>query len=106
LKSCIQRKDSSVLIAKTGNKLCPVTWLSRYLEAAKLTPGSEEFLFTSVQFCRKSETYQASKDGRIFSLNTRFLNLISANSLHLKNPEKPIKHKMQIRKSETFCKFL
>jgi len=59
-KTDIYRKGSSVLIAKTGNKLCPVTWLSRYIEAAKLTPGSEEFLFTSVQFCRKSGTYKAS----------------------------------------------
>ena len=60
-KTDIYRKGSSVLIAKTGNKLCPVTWLSRYIDwAAKLTPGSEEFLFTSVQFCRKLGTYKAS----------------------------------------------
>jgi hypothetical protein len=34
--------------------------------------------------------------------------VISANSLYQKNPEKPIKYKMQIpvRNSETFCKFL
>ena len=49
-----------MVIAKTGNKLCPVSWLKRYIETAKFRPGSDEYLFTPVQFCRKLGTYKVS----------------------------------------------
>lgn len=35
-KTDIYRRGNKVLIAKTGNKLCPVTFLLRYIEAASL----------------------------------------------------------------------
>ena len=54
-KTDIYRKGSSVLIAKTGNKLCPVTWLSRYIEATKLTPGSEDFFLLQYSFAGSRE---------------------------------------------------
>ena len=59
-KTDTYRKGSSVIIARTGNILCPVTWLNRYIETAKFTFGSDEFLFTSVQFCRKLGIYKIS----------------------------------------------
>ena len=59
-KTDVYRKGSSVIIAKTGNNLCPVSWLNRYIETAKFTPGSDEFLFTTVQFCRKLGVYKIS----------------------------------------------
>ena len=59
-KTDIYRQGASVIIARTGNKLCPVYWLKRYIEAAKFTAGSDQHLFTSVQFCRSSGLYKVS----------------------------------------------
>ena len=57
-KTDIYRRGNSVVIAKTGNKLCPVFWLRKYIEAACLNIGSNEYIFTSIQFCKKTSVYR------------------------------------------------
>lgn len=42
-----------VVIAKTGNKLCPVSYLEKYISYSGLVFQSEEFIFRAVTFLRK-----------------------------------------------------
>lgn len=57
-KTDIYRRGNKVLIAKTGNKLCPVSFLLRYIRKAELNFDTEEFLFTSIRFMKKSNLYK------------------------------------------------
>lgn len=57
-KTDIYRRGNKVLIAKTGNKLCPVTFLLRYINSASFSKNSSEFLFTSIQFCKRINEYK------------------------------------------------
>lgn len=51
------QKGSEIVIAKTGNKLCPVSWLKNYLAAASLTVSSDEYIFTKVKFLKSKNKY-------------------------------------------------
>jgi integrase len=52
-----KKLGSEVIIAKLQTKLCPVSWLLKYIAAAGLNFHSEEFLFTKVRFLRKTNSY-------------------------------------------------
>ena len=57
-KTDIYRRGNKVLIAKTGNKLCPETILLRYINSASFSKNSSEYLFTSIQFCKRINEYK------------------------------------------------
>lgn len=57
-KTDIYRRGNKVVIAKTGNKLCPVNFLKKYIEAANLTLHSCEYLFTSIQFIKSLQVHR------------------------------------------------
>jgi diphthamide biosynthesis methyltransferase len=44
-KTDIYRRGNKVVIAKTGNKLCPVKFLKKYIEAANLNLHSCIFIY-------------------------------------------------------------
>ena len=45
---------TDVVIAKTGNKLCPVSWLQKYINSSGLASSSDNFLFSRLRFFKKS----------------------------------------------------
>ena len=51
------REGSTVLIARTNLPTCPVQMLERYLRLINLTEPSE-FLFRSLTYCKKSNSYK------------------------------------------------
>ena len=57
-KTDIYRRGNKVFIAKTGKKLCPVSLLLRYIKSANLNLDSSEYLFTSVQFLKSTQSYR------------------------------------------------
>ena len=38
--------------------MCPVSWLRKYIDIANLDISSEDYLFTSINFVRSSNTYK------------------------------------------------
>ena len=59
-KTDIYRKGNSVIIARTGNILCPVHWLQKYIDLAELDNTSSDFLFTAINFFKSSGKYRAT----------------------------------------------
>lgn len=57
-KTDIYRRENTVLIAKAGNKLCPVTFLLRYINSTSFSKNSKEYLSTSIQFCKRINEYK------------------------------------------------
>ncbi|XP_053405553.1 uncharacterized protein LOC128558980 [Mercenaria mercenaria] len=51
------KSGSEILIAKTQTKLCPVSWLLKYIAVAGLTFASDEFIFTKVRYIKKTDKY-------------------------------------------------
>ena len=49
------REGSWVYIAKTGNCTCPYTYLIKYLEAARIPSFSQNFIFRSLRYDKKSK---------------------------------------------------
>ena len=49
-KTDIYRRRHSMIIGKTGNELCPIYWLKRYILLVGLSLGSEEFVLTAINF--------------------------------------------------------
>jgi hypothetical protein len=49
-KTDIYWRDIIVVIAKTGNDLCPVTWLKKYVQLADLNSNPELFICRSLCF--------------------------------------------------------
>ena len=61
-KTDIYRRGNTVVISKTGNELCPVTWLKKYLQVANLDSSPDSFIFRSVWFSKVQNTYKLSKN--------------------------------------------
>lgn len=61
-KTDVLRDGNVVVIAKTGNSTCPVELLLRYLHKAEILPGSDEFIFRSVHFCKRQKRHVLRKD--------------------------------------------
>lgn len=51
------KKGASIDIARTNNKLCPVSWLLRYVDMAGLTFSSNEYIFTRIRLCKNRGKY-------------------------------------------------
>ena len=66
-KTDIYRRGNTVVIAKTGNDLCPVTWLKKYVQLADLNSNPEFFIFRSLCFFKSQKTYKLNKNNRPLS---------------------------------------
>ena len=56
-KTDVYRRGNSIVIAGTSNKLCPVSWLKRYIEAVDLIYGSDQFVFRNIVYFKNSNRY-------------------------------------------------
>ena len=61
-KTDIYRRGNIVVIAKTGNDLCPVTWLKKYVQLADLNSNPEFFIFRSRCFFKLQKMYKLNKN--------------------------------------------
>lgn len=57
-KTDVYKEGSTVVISRTPNDTCPVAMLERYLRKANIMPSSEEFIFRSILYCKKSKSYK------------------------------------------------
>lgn len=61
-KTDVYREGRDVVISKTGNNTCPVAMLEHYMKLAKISENSDEFIFRSLSYCSKSDTYKLRKN--------------------------------------------
>lgn len=66
-KTDIYRRGNSVIIAKTGNNLCPVFWLNKYIDLLGLEKISEDDLFTAVNYLKSQNVYKTSNKSKPLS---------------------------------------
>lgn len=59
-KTDVYKEGSTVVISRTPNDTCPVAtcMLEKYLRKANIMPSSEEFIFRSILYCKKSKSYK------------------------------------------------
>ncbi|XP_033762818.1 integrase/recombinase xerD homolog isoform X1 [Pecten maximus] len=57
-KTDIYREGNTVSIAKLDSQCCPVSMTLRYLQLAEIPHDSSEFIFRSLSFCPKSNSYK------------------------------------------------
>ncbi|KAK3085138.1 hypothetical protein FSP39_024971 [Pinctada imbricata] len=78
------KHGSDVCIARTNSKTCPVNILERYLCMADIKSDSNEFLFRSVSFCKKTNCYKLRKiNSPISYTRTREIILGAFNTIGL-----------------------
>lgn len=63
-KTDVYNKGSSVLIAKTGKKTCPVLHVCRYLNSAAIPVNSNMFIFRAVTYFKKLNVYHLRSQDR------------------------------------------
>lgn len=76
-KTDIYRRGNSVIIAKTGNDLCPVFWLNKYIDLLGLEKIFEDYLFTAVNYLKSQNVYKASNKSKPLSY-TRAREILSS----------------------------
>ena len=54
-------------IARTNNKLCPVSWLSKLIAMSGLTFSSKEYVFTRIKFCKNTNKYLVADSNKPLS---------------------------------------
>jgi integrase len=69
-KTDIFRKGNVVSISKTNSYLCPVSCLKSYIELAGISDISDEFIFRSIRFFKKSGIYRLSLINKPISYTT------------------------------------
>lgn len=57
----VYRRGNEITIAKTGGKLCPVSWIKHYLSLAEIENNSEDYIFRAECFYKSSEKYMLCK---------------------------------------------
>ncbi|KAJ8297739.1 hypothetical protein KUTeg_024270 [Tegillarca granosa] len=94
-KTDTYRRGNEIIIAKTGNKLCPVSWLNKYILKAGLSKDSSEYLFTAINYSSKSDTYKATNKNKGLSYTrAREIFLSSLKTLAL-DPKKYCLHSLR-----------
>lgn len=68
-KTDVFRQSNIVVIAKTGNKLCPLSYLEKYISYTGLVFQFEEFIFRAVTFFKKENVYRLSKINKPLTYN-------------------------------------
>ena len=61
-KTDVYRRGNKVIIARTGNDLCPVKWLKKYLDLADLHLESDLFIFRPLTFFKSKGVYKLNKN--------------------------------------------
>ena len=56
-KTDVYRQGNTVIIARTGGATCPVAMLELYLNMADIDIKSDEFIFRSISFIKKTDSY-------------------------------------------------
>lgn len=56
-KTDVYRQGNTVIIARTGGATCPVAILEHYLSMAGIDIKSDEFIFRSISFIKKTDSY-------------------------------------------------
>ena len=69
-KTDVYHQGKVSVIAKTGNELCPVANLSRYLIAAGIDSDSEKYIFRAVNFCKSENDYKIKSSDCSLSYST------------------------------------
>ena len=59
-KTDIYRRGNSIIIGKTGNELCPLFWLNKYISEAGFDNNPDNFLFTAVNYFKSIGSYKAT----------------------------------------------
>ena len=77
------RKGSNVLISRTYTSTCPVTMLERYLYMYKIDNNSNEFVFRSLSFCKKSQSFKLRGNNPLSYTRTREVLLSALESIGL-----------------------
>lgn len=49
-KTDIYRRGNVVIIAKTGNDMCPIFWLKKYISLLQLNVSASDYLFTAITY--------------------------------------------------------
>ena len=57
-KTDVYRDGTHVLISRTHNATCPVAMLEKYLLLSQVSETSDEFLFRSLSFCKKTNSFK------------------------------------------------
>ena len=69
-KTDVLAEGQEVLIARTSTKLCPLTWLVRYLSEAGIQNDSDAYIFRSVFHCKKTDKWGLRKTNQPLSYTT------------------------------------
>lgn len=67
-KTDVYRRGNEITIAKTGGKLCPVSWIKHYLSLAEIENNSEDYIFRAVRFYKSSEKYMLCKINNLYRI--------------------------------------
>lgn len=60
-KTDVYRQGNTVVIARTNNSTCPVSMLERYMNAAGIEFGSDEFIFRAISYRKRSNSHVLCK---------------------------------------------
>ncbi|CAG2256303.1 unnamed protein product [Mytilus edulis] len=66
-KTDVYRRGNNVIISKTNLPTCPVVWLLTYINLAKLSLDSNQYVFRSVRFFKSENSYKLAEVNRPLS---------------------------------------
>ena len=69
-KTDVRQEGQEVFIARTSTKICPLTWMVRYLSIAGIKNGEDVHIFRSVYFCRKTNQWGLRKADKPLAYST------------------------------------
>lgn len=82
-KTDIYRKGN-VIIAKTGNDMCPISWLSKYISLLQLNVSASDYLFTAITFKKSTGVYKVCNASKPLSYTrAREIMLSALNNIGL-----------------------
>ena len=57
-KTDLYRRGNSVIIAATGTDLCPVLWLKKFIDLAKLNLHADNYIFRALSYLKSKAVYK------------------------------------------------
>ena len=66
-KTDIYRRGNSIIIGKTGNDLCPLFWLRKYISEAGFDNDPDNFVFTAVNYFKSTGSYKVTNTRKALS---------------------------------------
>lgn len=77
------REGNTVHVSRTTNTTCPVKMIEKYLDLSKIDSTSNEFIFRSLSFCKKSGSYILRGDKPLSYTRAREILLSALESIGL-----------------------